>query len=166
MDLTCFPHRPCYFSLNDRPICNYFLKGIVSEDACTAAHVTIKPTHKSQSLEWASLTYRLPDFHSALSLYLSHLGFQTLLPNLLNVWNAFQLQLLSRFHGFKVMPSQQLQALALSMEYPFGKCDMVLLYSSHQDGKLRILMTCSHSLNEFLLRGAYGGAGSHGFFFL
>jgi hypothetical protein len=35
------------FFLNDRPIHNHFLKGIVSEDACAAAHITIKPTHKS-----------------------------------------------------------------------------------------------------------------------
>jgi hypothetical protein len=107
------------------------------------------------------LTYRLPDPSSVLSLHLLHLGFQAFPKNLLNVWNAFQLQLLSRFHRFKVMPSQQLQALAPSMEFPFGKYDMVLLYSSRHNGKLRVFMTCSHWLNEFLLRGAYGGAGPH-----
>ncbi|KAG9316261.1 hypothetical protein JVU11DRAFT_2289 [Chiua virens] len=131
--LRVSPTDHATFSLGDRPIRNHFLKGIVSEDARVAAHVTIKPAHKGQSLEWVSQTYQLPDFNSALSLCLSHLGFQTFPPNDLNVWNAFRLQLLSSFHGFKIMPSQQLQALAPSTEFPLGKCDTVLLYPSSQD---------------------------------
>ena len=39
------------------------------------------------------------------------------------------------------MPSQLLQALPPSSEFPFGKGDTVLLYNPRMDGKLQFLIT-------------------------
>ena len=71
------PEDHMSFSLDDRPIHNHFLKGIVLEDAQVAAHVTINPTNQNKTLQWISSMYWLPDFSLALSNYLSSLGFQS-----------------------------------------------------------------------------------------
>ena len=133
--LRVSPDDHATFSPQDRPIRNYFIKGIVADDARVTAHVTIVLNHKMQSLVWVSSTYWLPLFHSALSHFVSSLSLQTLPTDMVNVWNMFRLQLLSQLHGMKIMPSQLLQALPLSEEFPFGKCDTVLLHSPDVEHK-------------------------------
>ena len=123
------------FSLQDRPIRNHFNTGIVSDEACVAAHVSIKPHQKSKSLGWVSSTYRLPYFEWSLGRLASHLNLPSFPTDMLNIWNAFRLQLFSRFDGTKVMPSQLLQALPPSQEFPFGKCNTVLLFNPDVGGK-------------------------------
>ena len=136
------------FSLGDRPIRNHFLKGIISGNARVAAHVTLKPTQKNKPLTWVSLTYRLPLFESALRFYASQHSFQSFPADTLNIWNLFRLQILSSFDGFKIMPSQQVQALPPSQEFPLGKCDCILLYNSGHEGRPGFLIAHAYLLSQ------------------
>ncbi|KAF8126369.1 hypothetical protein EV363DRAFT_1453089 [Boletus edulis] len=115
-----------------RRIRNHFLKGIVSDDARVAAHVTVNPHQRNKTLVWVSSTYQLPNLATAVLSFVSQLGFSSY-RDTVNVWNAFRLQLVSAFDGTKVMPSQQVQALPPSPGFALGKCDTVLLYNPSEE---------------------------------
>ncbi|KAG9308556.1 hypothetical protein JVU11DRAFT_11770 [Chiua virens] len=92
-------------------------------------HVTINPNNKKKSLEWVASTYQLSGLPSFLGQFLSTHRFHSLPidSDMFSIWNGFHFQLLLRFNGNKVMPSQLLQALPPSDAYLHGKCDMVIL---------------------------------------
>ena len=112
-----------------RPIHNHFLKGILSDEANVAFHVTIAHDLADRSATTLADLYHLVDFPQILSQFLedesglnSHFH-----GRLLKVWFKFQLQLHSRLRPCNIMPSQQVQAYPPSVSHPYGNCDIVLL---------------------------------------
>ncbi|KAI5984295.1 hypothetical protein EDD15DRAFT_2177408, partial [Pisolithus albus] len=107
---------------------NHFLQGFVSDDATTAFHVTQKPDFADKPLSYVSTTYGLPDLPARLLSYIDSVAG----PNspfrsrLLRGWLKFRIQMHSWLRPLTVLPSQQVQALPPSKEYPYGKCDTVL----------------------------------------
>ncbi|KAG1782276.1 hypothetical protein EV702DRAFT_960317 [Suillus placidus] len=125
-----------------RPVCNHFLKGLLSEDSSVAFHVTVASNLADKSPNFLAQSYHLPNFPNQLRSFIQHVNgseshFQT---RLLKVWNKFHLQLHSDLRPCLVMPSQQVQAHPPSEAYPFGNCDIVLLRMQN-DGEILI----SHS---------------------
>ncbi|KAG2348378.1 hypothetical protein BDR05DRAFT_875104, partial [Suillus weaverae] len=88
------------------PVHNHFLKGLLSDEANAAFHITI--------------AHDLANRQN--SLYHGHL---------LKTWYKFRLQLHSRLHPCNITPSQQVQAYPPSDTYPFGNCDIVLLQPTY-----------------------------------
>ncbi|KAI6141740.1 hypothetical protein BKA82DRAFT_3985955, partial [Pisolithus tinctorius] len=112
------------------PICNHFLKGIVSDDAHAALHVNVVPMYKTKTFAWVHETYLLPYFEHHVHTYLSSLAIS--IDNstvfLFNFWHTFCLQLLSCFKICKVLLSQQVQAFPPSEKYPHGYSDIVMVH--------------------------------------
>ena len=115
---------------------NHFLKGIISEDTSTAFHVTIKPDFADKSTNYIAEAYALPDFAERLQAYIATVPFDDMLLSgrLLKGWSKFRLQLQLHLNLRKLMPSQQVQALLPLEEYPFGKCDAVLVHYTTPSG--------------------------------
>ena len=115
---------------------NHFLKGIISEDATMAFHVTVKPDFADKSANYIADTYTLPDFAERLQAFIATIPVDNshLSSCLLKGWLKFRLQLQSRLNPRKLMPSQQVQALPPSEEYPSGKCDVVLVHYTTPSG--------------------------------
>ncbi|KAG2033212.1 hypothetical protein BDR03DRAFT_835911, partial [Suillus americanus] len=121
-DVSCFcgPH----------PVCNHFLKGLLSKDSSVAFHVAVTSDLANKSSTFLAQLYHLPYFTNQLHSFIEHVNgsgshFQT---HLLKVWNKFCLQLHSDLCPCLVMPSQQVvQAYPPSEAYPLGNCDIVLL---------------------------------------
>ncbi|KIJ64110.1 hypothetical protein HYDPIDRAFT_91168 [Hydnomerulius pinastri MD-312] len=119
-----------------RPIRNYFLKGILSDDSRAALHVTVKPDLSSVTIAVTQQKYCLPDFASAFHNYLRRHANEADLNKFfqlpLKTWLKFRVQLLSVHNGRTVMPSQVVQAYPPSEKFPFGNCDTVLLNTVEQ----------------------------------
>ncbi|KAI6163167.1 hypothetical protein EDD17DRAFT_1776327 [Pisolithus thermaeus] len=107
---------------------NHFLQGFISDDATTAFHVTRKPDFADKSISYVSTTYGLPDLPSLLLSYIDGVAGQnsSFRSRLLRGWSKFRIQMHSRLRPLTILPSQQVQALPSSKEYPYGKCDTVL----------------------------------------
>ncbi|KAG2076451.1 hypothetical protein BDR04DRAFT_1003108, partial [Suillus decipiens] len=93
---NCF-HGPC-------PVCNHFLKGILSAEANTAFHVTISPDQKSLPITDLQSIYSLPDFGTVLTKYINDSSQNTTTAwmctrDSVRTWNKFCLQLLSTFQS-------------------------------------------------------------------
>ncbi|KAG2352868.1 hypothetical protein BDR07DRAFT_1454796 [Suillus spraguei] len=112
-----------------RPIRNHFLKGLLSDEANAAFHVTIAHDLADRSSASLAQHYHLPNFPNVLSQYLDGVSGQNspYHGRLLKTWYKFRLQLHSRLRPCNIMPSQQVQAYPPSDTYPFGNCDIVLL---------------------------------------
>lgn len=112
-----------------RPVHNHFLKGLLSDKANTAFHVTI--THDLTNRSAAALTqhYHIPNFPFVLSQYLNGVSGQNSVyhSRLLKMWYKFRLQLHSRLCPCNIMLSQQVQAYPPSDTHPFGNCNIILL---------------------------------------
>jgi len=122
------PDEVTYFH-GPRNFRNHFLTGMLSDDSKSALHVTIKADFADKSSRYVAETYRLPDFPDLLRMYIDTRPSDDsyLHGRLLKGWNKFRLQLQSRLHPLNIIPSQQVQALSPSEEFPFGKCDTVLV---------------------------------------
>jgi hypothetical protein len=112
-----------------RPVRNHFLKGLLSDEANAAFHVTIAHDLADRSAAALAQHYHLPDFPNVLSQYLDSVSGQNSLyhSRLLKAWYKFRLQLHSRLRPCNITPSQQVQAYPPCDTYPFGNCDIVLL---------------------------------------
>ncbi|KAI6112133.1 hypothetical protein EDD16DRAFT_1521595 [Pisolithus croceorrhizus] len=109
---------------------NHFLQGFISDDAMTAFHVTQKPDFTDKSISYVSMTYGLPDLPSLLLSYINGVAGQNSSFHswLLRGWSKFRIQMHSWLQPLMILPSQQVQALPSSKEYPYGKCDTVLAH--------------------------------------
>jgi len=118
-----------------RPVRNHFLKGILSDEAEAAFHVTIAHDLADRSATALADLYHLAEFPRIFSQFLEDISG----PNssfhgrLLKVWFKFRLQLHSRLRPCNIMPSQQVQAYPPSNSHPYGNCDVVLLQPSDLD---------------------------------
>ena len=111
---------------------NLFLKGLVSDDATVAFHLTIKSDFADKSSNYLATTYILPDFTTLLKAYIiiacdDSSRFQA---RSLKGWLKFCIQLQSQLQPCNLMLSQQVQALLPSDEHHFGKCDVVVVRST------------------------------------
>ncbi|KAG2142503.1 hypothetical protein BD769DRAFT_1383347 [Suillus cothurnatus] len=111
------------------PVRNHFLKGLLSDEANAAFHVTIAHDLADRSAAALAQHYHLPDFPNVLSQYLDGVSGQNSLYHnrLLKAWYKFRLQLHSRLRPCNITPSQQVQAYPPCDTYPFGNCDIILL---------------------------------------
>ncbi|KAL4070674.1 hypothetical protein J3A83DRAFT_4094277, partial [Scleroderma citrinum] len=96
-------------------ICNHFLKGLLSDDATVAFHVTVKSNFADKLSNYVTTTYHLPDFTTLLQAYIA-----TICSNS------------SHFNGhlLKGWLNQQVQALPPLSNHAYGKCDVVLIQST------------------------------------
>ncbi|KAG0701707.1 hypothetical protein DFH29DRAFT_982633 [Suillus ampliporus] len=104
-----------------RPVRNHFLKGILSDEASAAFHVTIAHDLADKNATTLADLYHLPHFPQMLAQFLEVVSS----PN-------------SHFHGCllkvcNIMPSQQVQAYPPSDSHPYGNCDIVLLQPPGHD---------------------------------
>ncbi|KAG2118336.1 hypothetical protein BD769DRAFT_1362378 [Suillus cothurnatus] len=120
-DLSCFK--------GPRPVCNHFLKGLLSDDSVAAFHITVSSDLADKTPTFLTQHYVLPDFSQQLCSFIERVDrvgshFQNCL---LRVWFKFCLQLRSSLHPLLVMPSQQVQAYPPSDTHCLGNCDVILL---------------------------------------
>ncbi|KAG2123152.1 hypothetical protein BD769DRAFT_1670232 [Suillus cothurnatus] len=115
------------------PVCNHFLKGLLSDNARITFNVTVKADHTRLDVSQLQSSYDLPDFSHALQLYATRNGCALSGQLLFNTWLKFQIQLHSTFHTCRIMPSQQINAEPPSSNFPRGNCDAVL-FSQRVDG--------------------------------
>lgn len=122
------PDEVTYFH-GPRSFRNHFLAGMLSDNSKSALHVTIKADFADKSSRYVAEMYCLFDFPDLLCMYIDNQpGDDSYLHScLLKGWNKFRLQLQSRLHPLNIIPSQQVQALSPSEEFPFGKCDAILV---------------------------------------
>ncbi|KAH7917526.1 hypothetical protein BV22DRAFT_1026171, partial [Leucogyrophana mollusca] len=123
-----------------RPVQNHFIKGILSDSADTAFHLTKAPDVPNLHVSNVAQTFGVADFYLVLADYAKRLPRSTqpwgsqldydLGFDFVRIWYKFRLQLHSSFKGNVVMPSQVVQALPPSQEMPFGKGDVVLLHDA------------------------------------
>jgi len=108
------------------PVCNHFLKGILSDNAQISFNVTVKADCSRLDISQLESLYDISDFYHALHLYATHHG--CILPGqlLFNTWLKFCIQLHSTFHACRVMPSQQVHTKPSSSNFPRGNCDIIL----------------------------------------
>ncbi|KIK33427.1 hypothetical protein CY34DRAFT_27043 [Suillus luteus UH-Slu-Lm8-n1] len=116
-----------------RAVRNHFLKGILSEDALTAFHLTLTLDFKSLSLADIHTIYSLIDFDQALSQYIRCCSLSTdehtcwdFSHGHFSAWKKFRLQLHSAFQARLIMPSRVIQAYPPGDGFPLGNCDNVL----------------------------------------
>ncbi|KAL4080617.1 hypothetical protein J3A83DRAFT_4355650 [Scleroderma citrinum] len=119
-----------------QPICNHFLKGIIHKDSQTTFNLTVKPDSLHHSIQHLSLVYKLCQLPLLYGLYVCQSAL--MLPNTtqsqfaswnslpFQTWNRFQLQLISAFNGFTIMPSHLIQAYPPSEDFPLGCTDAIL----------------------------------------
>ncbi|KAG2339117.1 hypothetical protein BDR05DRAFT_977844 [Suillus weaverae] len=129
-------HGPC-------PVCNHFLKGILSGDALTAFHLTSTPDFQSLSPIDIHTTYSLIDFDHALSQFIRQFSLSTGEHTRWDhkyghfcTWKKFQLQLHSAFQPWLIMPSRVIQAYPPCSGFPLRNCDNVLVDVIGDDGQI------------------------------
>ncbi|KAL4064879.1 hypothetical protein V8B97DRAFT_1903876 [Scleroderma yunnanense] len=122
--------------IRPQPICNHFLKGIIHKDSQTTFNLTVKPDSLHHSIQHLSLVYKLCQLPLLYELYVCQSAL--MLPNTtqsqfaswnslpFQTWNRFQLQLISAFNGFTIMPSHLIQAYPPSEDFPLGCTDAIL----------------------------------------
>ncbi|KAG1779278.1 hypothetical protein EV702DRAFT_1178461 [Suillus placidus] len=105
-----------------RPVRNHFLKGLLSDEANAAFHMTIAHDLADRSATALAQLYHLPNFPHILSQYLDGVSAHNspFHSCLLKVWFKFRLQLHSRLRPCNIMPSQQVQAYPPSNTYPYA----------------------------------------------
>jgi hypothetical protein len=137
-------HGPC-------PVCNHFLKGILSGDALTAFQLNVVPDYKSLSLSDIRTKYALLDFDCALTDFihrssLSSGEYSRWDPKYgcFEAWHKFQLQLHSAFQLQVIMPSRVVQAYPPSDDFPLGHCDTVLIDAMGINGKMSLSISCAY----------------------
>ncbi|KAG2060441.1 hypothetical protein BDR06DRAFT_979327 [Suillus hirtellus] len=128
-----------------RPVCNHFLKGILSGDMLTAFQLNVTPDYKSLSPAEICTKYTLPDFDHTLTDFIRH---SSLASNehtcwdpkygCFQVWNKFQLQLHLAFQPWVIMPSRVVQAYLLSNDFPLGNCNTILINGLGMDGNINM----------------------------
>ena len=124
---------------SQRPMPNFFLKGLLSSNSLVTFHLSKTPNITSISIGEAADLYALQDFWPALGDFshtLSHqqrrgrrvfggcpdVGFDHI-----RIWSRFRIQLRSAHDKVVVVPPQTVQALPPSEEYLHGLCDTVLI---------------------------------------
>ncbi|KAH7904286.1 hypothetical protein BJ138DRAFT_1239251, partial [Hygrophoropsis aurantiaca] len=119
-----------------RPVRNHFLKGILSDDAKAAFHVTVAPDEKGVSIATIESIYNIPDIGRELNQYILRCAEGTHDDSLwshehgrFNTWHKFRLQLHSSFRAHVIMPSQVIQAVPPSDSRAGGICDAVIVDS-------------------------------------
>ena len=122
------PDEVTYFH-GPRSFHNHFLAGMLSDNSKSALHVIIKADFTDKSSCYVAEMYCLFDFPDLLRAYIDNQPGDDLYLHgcLLKGWNKFQLQLQLCLHPLNIIPSQQVQALSPSEEFPFGKCDAILV---------------------------------------
>ncbi|KAG2043528.1 hypothetical protein BDR03DRAFT_851704, partial [Suillus americanus] len=125
-----------------RPVRNHFLKGILSEDALTAFHLTSTPDFNALTPISIQTKYSLLDFNHVLSRFIDQLSLSTgehtcwdHRYGCFRTWNKFRLQLHSAFQSRVIMPSRVVQAYPPSDAFPLGNCDTVLINVMGDDGQ-------------------------------
>jgi len=121
-----------------RPVRNYFINGIPTSNAQTALHITSRPDETNLLLNDIATQYRLPDFETRYIEYLWNFGDVQfpLVFDRIALWYKFRVQLQSIFRSSKILPSQAVQARCPSADFPYGRCDAVLI--SPPDNGLQI----------------------------
>ncbi|KAG1843883.1 hypothetical protein F4604DRAFT_1884546 [Suillus subluteus] len=105
-----------------RPVCNHFLKGILSGDALTAFHLTLTPDFKSLSPTDIHSVYSLIDFDHALSQFIRCFSFST---GEHTRWDY-------RYGHFSAV----VQAYPPGESFPLGNCDNVLVNITGDNGQI------------------------------
>ncbi|KAG1742146.1 hypothetical protein EDB19DRAFT_1894975 [Suillus lakei] len=126
-----------------QPVCNHFLKGILSGDAQTAFQVNVTPDYRSLLPAEICTTYKLSNFNCALADFIAqsssssgeHVQWDPRY-GCYQAWNKFRLQLHSAFQRCVIMPSRVVQAYPPSDTFPFGNCDAVLIDAMGINGKM------------------------------
>ncbi|KAG2039998.1 hypothetical protein BDR03DRAFT_932839 [Suillus americanus] len=125
-----------------RPVQNHFLKGILSEDALTAFHLTSTPDFNALTPVSIQTKYSLLDFDHALSRFIDQLSLSTGKHTRwdhrygrFHTWNKFRLLLHSAFQSQVIMPSRVVQAYPPSDAFPLRNCDTVLINVMGDDGQ-------------------------------
>lgn len=137
-----------------RAVRNHFLKGILSEDALTAFHLTLTPDFKSLSLADIHTIYSLIDFNKALSQYIRRCSLSTdehtrwdYSHGRFSAWKKFRLQLHSAFQAQLIMPSRVIQAYPPGDGFPLGNCDNVLVDITGDNGQISMSILVSMFLH-------------------
>ncbi|KAG1877845.1 hypothetical protein DFJ58DRAFT_720608 [Suillus subalutaceus] len=140
-----------------RPVCNHFLKGILSGDAQTAFQVNVTPDYRSLSPAEICIKYTLPNFDHALTDFIAQSspssGEHTCWDpkyGRYQVWNKFWLQLHSAFQQRVIMPSRVVQAYPPSNNFPLGDCDTVLIDAMGINGKMIVRQGSNLELPSYL----------------
>jgi hypothetical protein len=140
-----------------RPVCNHFIKGILSEDALTAFQLNVTPDYKSLSLAEIHTKYSLPDFDHALTDFIHHSSLASgehthwdPKYGRFQAWNKFRLQLHSAFQPWVIMPSRVVQAYPPSNDVPLGNCDTILIDGPGVDGNISKFIPCILCTTEFI----------------
>ncbi|KAG1741632.1 hypothetical protein EDB19DRAFT_1895054 [Suillus lakei] len=126
-----------------QPVCNHFLKGILSGDTQTAFQVNVTPDYRSLLLAEICTTYKLSNFNCALADFIvqsssssgKHVQWDPRY-GCYQAWNKFRLQFHSAFQRHIIMPSRVVQAYPPSDTFPFGNCDTVLIDAMGINGKM------------------------------
>ncbi|KAI6020817.1 hypothetical protein BKA83DRAFT_4464486 [Pisolithus microcarpus] len=131
------PSEQCRFN-SPRLIHNLFTKGLLSNGTPATLSVTITPDCKKLSTCDIADIYALPDFATQLAEYVAQctgsMTSQFILQsfNEVVVWYKFHIQQYSISAPSVIMPSQVVQALTPSPDFPLGNCDAVLL-NTHEE---------------------------------
>lgn len=115
----------------------------LSDDLEVAFSVTLRPHYARQPIVNAAQQFRLPDLHGSLGdffvLHESHAmrggrrkssGTSFLPFTTVNIWQNFRLQQHSNQDATILLPSRTVQALAPTLDMPFGRCNTVLIRDS------------------------------------
>ncbi|KAG0696528.1 hypothetical protein DFH29DRAFT_812892 [Suillus ampliporus] len=116
-----------------RPVCNHFLKGILSDNAWIAFNVTVKADCNRLDASQLQSSYDITDFSHALHLYVTRNGYTLSGQLLFNTWLKFHIQLFSAFHTCRIMPSH-LPVIFLegtAMPYYLTRGSMVITDASY-----------------------------------
>ncbi|KAH7903179.1 hypothetical protein BJ138DRAFT_1021044, partial [Hygrophoropsis aurantiaca] len=109
-----------------RPCRNYFTGGVLSANAQTALHVTVRSDDMVYSVVDIGTKYHLPDFALQYQRFILayHHDFQYFLGafDRFAIWHKFRVQLLSTFRPSMILPSQVVQAKPPSPDIPLGCC--------------------------------------------
>ncbi|KAH8983317.1 hypothetical protein EDB86DRAFT_2811651 [Lactarius hatsudake] len=126
--------------MSQRPMQNYFLKGLVSSNSLAAFHLNKTPDIASISIGEATHLYALQDFWPALGDFMSGLSHQQRrgrrvsrgCPDVgfedIRIWFRFRIQLHSVHDQHVLLPAQTVQVLPPSQKHPHGLCDTVLIH--------------------------------------
>ncbi|KAH8987702.1 hypothetical protein EDB86DRAFT_2808727, partial [Lactarius hatsudake] len=126
--------------MSQRPMQNYFLKGLVSSNSLAAFHLNKTPDIASISIGEATHLYALQDFWPALGDFMSGLSHQQRRGHRVSrgcpdvgfedicIWFRFRIQLHSVHDQHVLLPAQTVQVLPPSQKHPHGLCDTVLIH--------------------------------------
>ncbi|KAI6102468.1 hypothetical protein EDD16DRAFT_1494866 [Pisolithus croceorrhizus] len=118
------------------------------------SYVTRKPDFADKSISYISTTWP-SDLPSLLLSYIDGVAGQNLSfrSRLLRGWSKFRIQMHSWLRPLTILPSQQVQALPSSKEYPYGKCDTVLAHVTSPSGAPTTLVVQVRAVFALSMRG-------------